>query len=183
MSIESLLIPKSSAPHHYLKSLDSQIENILNNKALPSDVKYNLYSQVINKYTDVRENMQKPTKVTVNKISEPQQVYDLYENIPKNMHKKVKKLINFINSLENVSITPNGAVNIDGHELRNSNISDIVTDFIMNKKSRPPVGAKQLALEMKLNNVPLNIINNKNRLAWFDENKSPEVFNNQWSHY
>ena len=183
MSIESLLIPKSSAPHHYLSSLDSQIENILNNKSLPSDVKYNLYSQILNKWTDVRENMQKPTKITVNKNPQPQQVYDLYENIPKTFHKKVKKLMKFINSLANVSITPNGVVTIDGREMRNSNISDIITDFIMNKKSRPPIGAKQLALEMKSNNIPLNMINNKNRLAWFDDNKSPEVYNNQWRHY
>ena len=94
--------------------------------------------------------------------------------------------MSFINTLPNVSITPNGAITIDGREVRNSNISDIINDFILNKKSRPPVGAKQLAREMKYNNIPLEIITNKKRLSWFQDNisqdtKSPEI--NQWSHY
>ena len=94
MSIESLLIPKSSVPTHYLKSLDDQIKTILTNKSIPSDVKYQLYSQVINKWQDVHEDMRKPTKVTVIK-TEPKKVYDIYEEISKNSHKKAKRLINF----------------------------------------------------------------------------------------
>jgi len=177
MSIESLLIPKSSAPEHYLRSLDTQIKNILNNKSLPPDVKYSLYSQVINKWTDVHEDMQKPTKVTVSHTTSSP-VYDIFDDIPKTSQKKAKKLMNFINSMPNVSITPNGAVTIDGKELRNSNITNIVKDFILNTKSRPPVGTKQLALEMKYNNVPLDIITNKNRHSWFGYDKAPET--NQW---
>ena len=187
MSIESILIPKNRAPEHYLRSLDAQIKNILNDKSLAPDVKYQLYSQVINKWTDVHENMSKPTKVAVNKC-EPKQVYDPYYDIPKTSHKKAKKLMNFINTLQNISITPGGEILIDGRAVRNSNISDIVSDFVSNKKSRPPVGAKQLARELKLNNVPLNVISNKNRLSWFHDKyspdiKSPEIYNNQWRNY
>ena len=185
MSIESLLIPKTNTPEHYLRSLDDQIKHILNNKSLHSDIKYQLYSQVLNKWIDVHENLRKPTKVTVNK-TEPKQVYDMNEDFPKTSKKKAKKLMSFINTLPNVSITPNGSITIDGREVRNSNISDIINDFILNKKSRPPVGAKQLAREMKYNNIPLEIITNKKRLSWFQDNisqdiKSPEI--NQWSHY
>lgn len=187
MSIESILIPKNRAPEQYLRSLDAQIKNILNDKSLAPDIKYHLYSQVINKWTDVHQNMSKPTKLTVNNF-ESKQVYDTYDDIPKISHKKAKKLMNFVNTLKNVSITPDGVITIDGREVRNSNISDIVSDFVSNKKSRPPVGAKQLAREMKFNNVPLNIISNKNRLSWFQDKyspdiKSPEIYNNQWRSY
>ena len=89
MSIESLLIPKTSAPEHYLRSLDDQIKHILNNKSLHSDIKYQLYSQVLNKWIDVHENLRKPTKVTVNK-TEPKQVYDFYEDFQKHQREKLK---------------------------------------------------------------------------------------------
>lgn len=186
MSIESILIPKSSASQHYLRSLDTQIKNILNNKSLPSDVKYNLYSQVLNKWNDVHEDMRKPTKLTVTKTTDVSQNYDLFENIPKSSHKKAKKLLNFINTLPNVSITPNGGVTIDGREVKNSNISNIVSDFILNRISKPPIGAKQLALELKAYNVPLDIITNKNRLVWFEKKlpdaaKSPQT--PEWRNY
>ena len=49
MSVESILIPKPSATEHYVKSLDDQIKHILNNKSLPLDIKYQLYSQILNK--------------------------------------------------------------------------------------------------------------------------------------
>ena len=124
--------------------------------------------------------MRKPTKLTVNKTTELTNNYDLYENIPKRYHKKAKKLMNFINTLPNVSITPNGVISIDGHEVRNSNITNILSDFVLNRISNPPVGAKQLALELKANNVPLDIITNKNRHSWFvnrlpNDTNSPET--------
>ena len=187
MSIESILIPKPSATEHYVRSLDDQVRQILKNKSLPTDIKYQLYSQILNKWNDVHANMRKPTTLTVNK-TKINQGYDLYEDIPKASHKKVKKLMNFINSIPNVSITPNGAVTIDGREIKKSNIKNIVSDFVLNRISKPPVGAKQLALELKYNNIPLDIITNKNRHSWFDNNqstdfKSPETPKNQWQNY
>lgn len=199
MSIESLLIPKSSAPMHYLRSLDEQIKHILNDKKLASDVKYHLYSQVLNKWNDVQENMRKPTKIAVNK-NESKPEYELYDNIPKTALKKAKKLMNFINNLANVSITPDGSLSIDGREVINSNISTILSHFVLNTKASAPIGAKQLAQELKFNNVPIEIIGNKNRHTWFvdtksperfnknrksmiDDSKSPEIYNNKWTNY
>ena len=131
--------------------------------------------------------MRKPTKAIINK-PQIKQAYELYEQLPKTSHKKAKTLMNFVNSLPNVSITPNGAVSIDGREIKNSNISNIISDLILNRISKPPVGAKQLALELKYNNVPIEVITNKNRHSWFDnkistELKSPETPKNQWRNY
>jgi len=186
MSVESILIPKANVPKQYLDSLDGQIKHILQNKNLPSDVKFNLYSQVLAKWNDVQEDMKKPTKATF--IHKEPKTYDLLESIPKSQQGKAKKLHHFIENLPNITIKPNGVVAIDGKEIRNSNIVEIVEDLVRNKKNaRPPTGTKQLAKELKNSDVPIEYITNKQRLSWFQQQQytenSPEIYHSPWKNY
>lgn len=191
MSIESILIPKTKTPKQYVKSLDHQIEAVLNNKSLPTDSKYQLYRQVLMKWDNLSENLSKPIKLDVNRSTQPMSTQDgatIAATFPKTYQSKAQNLVQFIKALPEVQTGDDGVLTINGRQIRNSNFVDILHDFIRKKKTRPPVGARELATVLKHNNVPRELIGNPNRLGWFDPQyteQSPYTYskNGQWTEY
>ena len=191
MSIESILIPKAKLPKQYMNSLDTQIESILNDKSLPTDSKYRLYRQVLMKWDTLRENLDKPIKLQIKHSKAPDSAVDeapLVATFPKSYQTKARDLMKFIKGIPEVQTDEKGVLNIHDKPIRNSNFVDILHDLIRKKKTRPPVGARELASVLKNYNVPLELIGNPHRIGWFDTQyteQSPYEYSRsgQWKDY
>ncbi len=184
MSIESILVPKAQVPKRYLESLDGQIKQVLENKSIPNDVKFTLYNQILSKWNNVQEDLQKPTKLTV--VPAGIQASNNTVQAPQKRVTATDKLHQFIKSIPLVDIDPSGTVTIDGNLIRKSNINKIVADFTQNSKTRAPTGSKQLAKLLKEYQVPLDYITNENRFPWFVDQYTefpPHNLNKSWSAY
>lgn len=162
MSLTSVLLPERSVPEIHKNELDAEIANVLAAKDLPADTKYQLYQNIVHQYKQMHQQMKKPLKLDF--AYEPSKVVSV-ETFPKTLKQKAANLINFIDTLPDIKIGEKGELNYKDHPIRGSNYIDLVHDFVRDrrKRTRPPIGARELALALREANVPHEFIGNQQR--------------------
>lgn len=92
----------------------------------------------------------------------------IIESVPKSYEKKAKSLIDYWKTKHNERIKwdDTGRIYLDGKPIENSNIIDIVNDFIRKRKTaQPAVGRDGIARIMGASSTPKKLIGNDEILA------------------
>lgn len=148
-----------------LKKLDIEMSEILNKNDIPMDVKLRQYNQALSRYTSLQHDKKEPYKLEISESS-PVSIEDkeILQGIPKNNVAAAKSLLAFVKKNDRIQIDEKGEVTVDGTHLRGSNIIDLIHDLARNRKARIlPIGLPEFAQALKVSNVPLEYIVNKNR--------------------
>ncbi len=86
----------------------------------------------------------------------------MVEHIPKTMCPKVTALLNRLKStLDIITWDKTGQVKIEGETIRDSNISDLVSDAMRARKNFNPTGSKAFFRALSKMNVPKDLVGNQ----------------------
>ncbi len=152
-----------------LSRLDTEMKRILDDEAVPDDVKYKLYSHTLSQFNELREETKKPIKVKIENekdlVKEPTADYLLSHagNIPADKRDVAQKLATFLEKCDNIHWTIKGELLVDGTEVQGSNIHDLF-DYVTRNRSEaaPPIGFRRFCDKLDEANAPMSIIGNKN---------------------
>lgn len=164
MSLRNILVPERYVPETQKALLDRDVAHILSQNDLPIETKYMLYQNLLHQYKQMQGILKKPLKLDL-VYDQPTSTISLSE-FPKSVKERAKKFIEFVQNIPDIKIDNKGQVHYKNNIIRGSNFTDLVNDFVRNlkKKTRPPTGARELALALREANVPSSYIGNKNRL-------------------
>ena len=167
---------------------DSDMSRLLYREDLNDDEKQKLYHANLERYLNFKH--QKDSKIptvrlapsTENKEELPPQVQPLpddaiVEHIPKTFHRKATAILNRLKARPDaVSWDETGQVSVDGVNIPRSNISDLISDALRERKSFNPTGAKEFFRVLSKINMPTDLVGNKERWrqAVFDSQSSGE---------
>jgi hypothetical protein len=159
-----------------LNNLDSGMMKIIQDKNLPIDIKWKMYSQLLQRFRSLQNSRNKPIEIEVksDKLVSIEDS-DILEGVPEKKIHQARLLLDFIHKQHNIEIEENGELTINGNREYGSNIIDLIHDFVRERKTNlVPVGGKVLAKTLKSANMPLEYIGNKNRLELFATVQSPQ---------
>lgn len=158
-----------------LEGLDSEMMSIIENPDIPMDVKVLKYNQILQRYKFLQTERNKPYKIDIEEISHNTALNSIMKGMPETKIPLAKLLTDFIMKQGNIQVEENGEISVNGSRIYNSNIIDLVHDLIRDRKNNPPpVGIETLAKALKLSNVPLEYIGNKNRYPLFLVPETPK---------
>ena len=152
----------------HLSALDTDMNRILLDKHLSTDVKFKHYQDALQRY---QMGMQPPpplpaqpvetAAVATTKLFPKQQ---LLVNIPKQKQRSAKMLAEFIENIPELSLTAKNEIRINNETIPNSNIVDLFGDLTRDRQVGPlPHGYQQFTELLNEYNVPLEAIGNRKR--------------------
>lgn len=154
-----------------LGTLDSEMTSIINNPNIALDLKLQKYNQVLQRYKFLQTERNKPYSIEIEEHNPKLDFEVILRGIPEKKIPIAKLLTDFISKQDNIHIEDTGEITVDGQRIRNSNIIDLVHDLVRDRKTHTgPVGIQSLTHALKVANVPLEYIGNKNRLDLFQIN-------------
>lgn len=181
--------PTVQTPGNPLSRLDSELSGILHAKNFENEEKKWLaYQQILEKYLqkngvygsvasetpkqfEQKKIVQEEEKEEDKRKQENFDISALLQNVRKTYRSQSKQLAEFIQRTSNVRWTKSGRVVIDGVEMPDSNIVDLINDATrFRKTSAIPNGRAQLATALRKAGVPRKLIGNKH--FWDDANLS-----------
>lgn len=168
-----ILVPADITEQHkpidpVLNNLDAEMNRILSNEKISSDVKLIKYNQVLRKFSKFHVQRQEPHEISFVVEDDVISNEEILKNMPGTRITTAKSLLSHIRSNPNIKIESNGEIIVDGQKIFGSNIVDLVHDFSRDLKAHPPaVGAIEMAKALKRSNMPLELIGNKARLNYF----------------
>jgi hypothetical protein len=148
-----------------LGNLDAEMLRILQTQSIPSDVKIRQYNQTLQRYMSLKAGRDKPYSLEITE-TEPSNNLDetILKGLPPTKLELGKTLLDFINKQDNIIVEKNKEVTINGTRIPNSNIIDLVHDLVRDRKTHlPAIGNDKLIHALRLANIPLEYIGNKNR--------------------
>lgn len=161
-----------------LDAYNARINDILENKSLPVDVKAAQLGQARSQLENFKSaELNKPLKMPVagddddGEIGSPavppgRKIIDekgILRALPKSLRASARRLIQFVKHRDEISINKDGEISIDGARIRGSNFEDVVEDLMRNLKGGPVVGALELGRHLIKEGVPPSKIKNKHR--------------------
>ncbi|GBO16379.1 hypothetical protein AVEN_179808-1 [Araneus ventricosus] len=170
-----VLIPEDRAEIvDHLSGLDAKMQNILQRKDLLESEKVNQYLQVLQKFVKIQHPEQKAetTEVQETSVSENQEP----ETVPGEegvITTKILKsaLARYLNTVKNIldflkdnhsilSWTPEGEIVYKGQRIHRTNIVNLVTDLLRNRK-KSPSGFQEFQAALKEMKIPSTYIVNR----------------------
>lgn len=152
----------------YLTELDKQIEAILSNKTMPTDLKVKMYNQALHQYAGFKSSDQQVSDDTKAVSIEKENVLDIIvETVPKASKNKAKLLIEHLKNNRDISWNKRLELVYQGKVVSNSNIHDLISTFVRpfaNKTKYDVSGWREFAQGLLDNNVPQMSIMNKELL-------------------
>ena len=152
---------------------DAGMSGILENENLTDVEKQKLHNARMEDYLSLRKQKddQIPTVrvtrdgETVGKpLREPLRDEDVVAHLPATLRPKAVALLKRLRADPGViSWNESGRVKVDGTEIANSNISDLVSDAVRTRKSFHPTGARRFFQGLAKLNVPRDIAGNNKR--------------------
>src|SRR5437868_82885 len=185
-----VLLPQTGAflqkPTAEESLLDSEMRSILQKRIRDSE-KWLMYSQVLQKYVDLQEIRNHPLKLDIfetatetEKQQQQQQQQQTISSTPSQndiqiREQKFESIVNampqsyrdttknFLEYLQkhNVDWNDQNQVFINGNVIANSNIYDLVRDFVSSRKKLSAPGAREFASHLQRMKAPLLFIGNK----------------------
>lgn len=100
---------------------------------------------------------------------------DIISYFPSKMKSRARLISSYIDK-DNSTITlnTNGELVINGNVLKGSSLTDLLYDACCPKRKHEPIGAADFYAGLKLNNLPVGFIRNKERHNYFLESKPKE---------
>ena len=157
-----------------LSNLDQELQSIMSNPNIPSDVKYHHYRQGFGRYQQLRNQQFQQTPQNVTKMSTDVQTYDdfpakglpiderhLIETLPKPSRRKAKILLDHLKqNNRSFQWLDSGELVIDDTPIRGSNIADLVHHVTRNRPTvKSPEGSEEFSELLEKTNVPQEAFN------------------------
>ena len=146
---------------------DTVMDDILQRTDLNDDQKQKLYNTNMERYLDLkRQKDGQATPLNREELGEKEprtQLSDelIVEHIPKTMRPRATTLLNRLKTRPDiVSWDESGQVKLDGKLIPSSNISDLVSDAMRERKNFNPVGSSEFFNVLSKMNMPRDIVRN-----------------------
>ena len=173
---KAILVPSDIAQNvkpldETLGNLDSEMMRIIHTQDIPMDVKLRKYNQVLQRFRTMQTERNRPYEIEIKDYNTHKvDIESILRGIPEKKIPQAKLLTDFITKQHPIQIEENGEITLNGTQIYNSNIVDIVHDLIRDRKTNlPPTGIENLARVLKQANMPLEYIGNKNRINLFHQ--------------
>ena len=183
MMKKMVLVPQELASHMqtnaqtsqgYHSQLDNEIKHILERSDISEQDKWKMYQQILHRYLHYSKQLQQPVSLpifTEQSSSSVQQevepVYqqqpqeeqsittDIVQSVPKGLRSKTQLLVNRLVQSGLVTWNKDGVVTMQGKEIPQSNIIDLVHEVVRNRKTpRHPTGIGQFTNILQRLNIP-----------------------------
>ena len=170
-----MLVPQSPFPSPLTKKLsqlDEEMKAILDNNELSEASKALLYSNTLNKYLDVKRQMEAPRRIPIvdetqqpqlNPQSAPMGTDPITDYIPSQFRNRAKNLLSHLRDHSEASWNERNELVIDDKPVVGSNMVDLIDDVVRVKRGHSPAGATAFRRVLLESNVPLSLIGNKTR--------------------
>ncbi|GBO00875.1 hypothetical protein AVEN_226935-1 [Araneus ventricosus] len=168
-----ILVPEDRAEIvDHLSDLDAKMQNILQRKDLPESEKANQYLQVLQKFIKIHHPQQKAetTEIQETSITENQEPETVPEDViaakilkstPVRYLNTVKSIMDYLKDHHSIlSWTPEGEIVYKGQRIPRTNIVNLVTDLLRNRK-KSPSGFKEFQAALKEMDIPATYIVNR----------------------
>ncbi|GBN55849.1 hypothetical protein AVEN_260643-1 [Araneus ventricosus] len=169
-----VLIPEDRAEIvDHLSDLDAKMEHILRRKDLIESEKANRYLQVLQKFVKIQHPQQivETSEIQEARIPENQEPENVPEedaitakilkSAPVRYLTTVKNIVDFLKDNHSIlTWTPEGEIVYKGQRIPRTNIVNLVTDLLRNRK-KSPSGFKEFHSVLKEMNIPENYIVNQ----------------------
>ena len=178
-----MLVPPQSFPSpltRKLSLLDEEMKSILDSQDLSEFEKARAYSEVLDKYLDVKRRLQQPTPIPV-VDQKPSQVQQQNEKqsidlnlIPQQYRARAQNLLSHVEKQTDLDWNNKGELLVDGKAVVGSHIADLLDDTVRTKpraNTSEPIGSTMFLDGLRKSNVPQALIGNKNR---FKRAETPE---------
>ena len=156
-----------------LTQLDEEMKTILLRTDLDESSKALAYSQVLDKYLKVKEQLQtpEPIKIIEEKVvptsdatAERGEQSDLDLNaFPKQYRSRAENLLRHMKKSSDLSWNRRGELTKNDNPIQGTNIFDLVYNVIRPSKGTSPFGSDQFIAALKKSNVPESWLTNKYR--------------------
>lgn len=154
----------------YLTELDKQIEAILNNKSMATDMKAKMYNHAVQQFTGFKNSDQQVTDLIEKKVEQkvkPDVLNVVVETVPRCSKNKAKLLIEHLKTNKDISWNEKQELIYKGKVVASSNIQDLISTFVRPfaiKSNYDISGWREFAKGLLDNNVPQMSIMNKELL-------------------
>ena len=149
-------------------TLDDEVGEILNRKNMNDHDKAKLYSDVLQKYLTVKEQITPTGNLSpvVTQIT-PLSMYSnesILETVPKKYKTRAENMLRFLRQSGKIHWKDDGRVSYQDREITDSNIADLINDQMRSRKTFNPRGWLPFTEALKEMNVPNDLIGNPRRL-------------------
>ena len=180
-----LVPPQNNLPSpltRKLSELDEEMKTILERQDLSEFNKARAYSEILDKYLDVKRRLQQPTAIPIvdqkTQESSPSQLdkqtVDL-NLIPQNYRNRAQNLLTHIEKQTDLDWNNKGELIVDRQPIVGSHIIDLVKDTVSTRQRgadiESPTGASVFMEGLRKSNVPQSLIGNKTA---YRKKRSPE---------
>ena len=164
--VSSLLAQQHLHPNIVqLNSLDQQMKAILDDSAVPADVKFKKYNHVLHQYMNLRDQELRPTPIPIQEIPAKSKLPDILDGIPKKSRNSAHLLLQHIEQNPEIDWNDKHELVLRGNSIQGSNIVDLIHDFSRQRTSiKPATGWREFANALQRGNISREAIGNKSRL-------------------
>lgn len=172
-----MLVPPQTLPSpltRKLSQLDEEMKLVLDRNDLSDSEKARAYSEILDKYLDVKRRLQQPTPIPI--VDNPQQTHQQAPSkqtidlnlIPQQYRTRAQNLLSHVEKHSDLDWNGKGELLVRGQPVIGSHIADLIDDTVRAKVRatvQEPVGVREFIDGLKQSNVPQALIGNKNRFT------------------
>ena len=168
--VDPKMMMTASAPvnptHRSIATLDQEMRTMLDRHGLSDEEKVRQYNQILQRYLEYHDHLRVPsTSSPITNASKD--IHDeVLQTVPKSMKRKAEAILERISHQSNMSWNERGEFVHDGQVIKGSNIVDLVNDMLRHRKTFQPRGWQDFARALRQNNVPLDLVGNRQRWDW-----------------
>lgn len=97
----------------------------------------------------------------------------ILNTIPQSLRKNTKSLYNHIQNSQQISWNRYGVISVAGTPVQGSNIMDLISDVVRNRKHSNPVGWEVFSKALAMSNIPETYIGNTRRQDFIRQQRAP----------
>ena len=151
--------------HRSISTLDRDMQNILQRTDLSDEEKIHQYNQILQRYLQYQDHLRAPNIPPPMSITKNME-QEVLSTIPKTMRRKAENLLERVKRQSNLGWNERGELLFNGEVIQGTNIVDLVNDMVRQRKSFQPHGWREFARALRQDNVPQDLIGNKERWDW-----------------
>jgi len=162
-----------SPPLQKVLNVDRRMEETMNDRNMPEDERARRYSQLLEELRFFKSKGQRRETQPVRIVDDDAAAStsttplenDIVSSMPKTMIEKTHRLMDKLKRVPGLAWNEHtGTVSVDGKELKDSNLVDLVHDAIRPRKKAPdPAGWRTFSDVLVRGGVPIEYINNPKR--------------------
>lgn len=167
-----------------LSVLDKEMIRILKLTTLTDFEKWTLYKQALQKYLHFTNESKKTVALPLVDTHSGNAVEDVKANgagilkqtldaIPMALRTNAESLYNYVQALQNITWDNRGVVSVNNIPLQGSNITDLISDIVRDRKRTSPAGWELFSKTLATANVPEAYIGNSRRRKFIRQQREP----------